>query len=192
MVKARWRTASRIGLVAALLQATALNAQGPIKGSPAQLKPVDSGRIVGQPLEDTPGAFLGLRRDSSATRVVGTVVTSQGLIVGAAGLVMLRNLTTGRIVGQVQVDQLGQFGLAGFEPGIYVAEVVDATGSIIATSPAFTVGLSELVQIAPIIPANPLTSFAYWASNSAATAISSATSAGVIAVDEGTDVTNRL
>lgn len=191
MHKISWRILAPVGLLVALLPVTSTQAQGPITGAPIRLKPLESGRIEGKPLEDTAGAFRGLRRTSGLTRIVGMVMTSNGVIVPSAGVVMLRSLTTGRVVGQVSVDPLGQFGLAGFEPGMYVAEVVDMTGSVIATSPAFTVGLSELVQVAPIIPVNPLTSFAYWAGNGAATAVNTATSAGVIAVTEGTDITNR-
>jgi hypothetical protein len=187
MSTAFWRQAARIGVMLAMVQAQTIEAQGPIVGSPRQSRPVETGRILGQPIEDKAGSFMALRRETGVTRVIGTVLTTQGLIVPAAGIVLLRSLTTGKVVGQVKVDQLGQFGLAGFEPGLYVAEVIDAAGSIIATSPSFAVGFSEVVSVAPIIPANPLTSFAYWATNSTATAVNSATSAGIIATDSGND-----
>lgn len=179
------RDAARVAVFLTIIQAHSVTAQGPVVGSPRQGRPVESPRIQGKPILDKPGSFTGVRRESSHTRVVGIVLTTHGTVVPAAGIVLLRSLSTGRVVGQVHVDQFGQFALAGFEPGTYVAEIVDAAGSIITTSPAFTVGLSQVVSVAPIIPANPLSSFAYWATNGTATAVNTATNAGVIAVSEG-------
>lgn len=191
MSRTFWQATARIGVMLAVLQAQSIEAQGPVVGSPMQGRAVDSRRLQGQRIEDKPGSFLPLRRDTALTRVVGTVLTVEGLIVASAGAALLRNLVDGKVVGPVPVDQMGQFGLAGFAPGLYIAEVVDASGSIIATSPSFTVAYSQLVNVAPIVPAHPVTSFAYWGGNSAATAINTATSAGIISTEVGTQVTPR-
>ena len=166
-------------------------AQGPITQRPYSLQPLPSGRIEVRPFDDTTGAFAGLRRTGLGARVGGTVLTSDGLPAGSVGSVLLRSLVSGRTGDPIPLDPQGQFTLSGVQPGLYVADVVDPGGSLLTSSSAFTVAAGESATIWPVIPARPLSSFAYWTSNSISNALNAAANAGILAGDPPPDATPR-
>ena len=175
----------RIVVVALLAFVPVVSAQGPqqprpIVGAPIRYEPV---RL--QPTTRGDGAFMGLRRDSRSVTIHGIVMNHVGNLVPNAGAVVIRRLTDGVAVGQTQVNDMAQFTVSGFEPGVYAAELVDGGGSIIATSGVFNAGVGEIIQLAPVIPATPLSGLAGVMASATDGALKAASSAGITAVSAG-------
>jgi hypothetical protein len=178
-------------LVIVLATGGFVSAQGrqlgtPILGQPVRVNPI---RL---PLRDdiTRGAFAP-NRGSRAAILHGIVQTDAGDLVPRAGVVQLRSLVTGQIVGMAPVDERAVFVVKGFDAGSYIAELLNGAGGTIAASESFTAESGEVVTIAAIIPADPVFGVAQLLNtSSAATAavVNSAVSAGVLAVDPGVPV----
>lgn len=169
------------------LAATTAFAQGrgPIQeqilGQRIDVPPI-SERINITPIQEGIGAFSALPA-TIRSRIFGVVINELGLIVPSAGTVLIRSLHDGKVIGQTQVDNLGQFGVPGVDPGLYAAELVDGAGSVITSSPAFTVGVGQIVQITPVVPQSSLGGLASIVGSSTANTVNSAVNAGVLAVE---------
>lgn len=170
-----------------LLVGSVAFAQGPgpiqerILGQRIEVPPINE-RINISPITDGVGAFSATP-GVSRSRIFGVVINELGLIVPSAGYVIVRSLKDGKVTGQTQVDPLGQFNLPGVDPGLYAAELVNQSGSLLTTTPSFAVGAGEIVQLTPVVSDASLDGFASLLGNSTAEAVNSAVNAGVLAVD---------
>ena len=162
-------------------------AQGPgpiqerILGQRIDVPPINE-RINIAPITEGVGAFTA-SPTSGSSRIFGVVINELGVIVPSAGFVIVRSLQNGKVIGQTQVDTLGQFSLPGVDPGLYAAELVDQAGTIITASPSFTVGIGEIVQLTPVVAQNSLGGLSALVGSSTAGAVNSAVSAGVLAIE---------
>ncbi|MGE0039661.1 MAG: hypothetical protein AB7V01_00620 [Vicinamibacterales bacterium] len=162
---------------------------GPATAQPVRMAPIQLGRIDSAPILDTEGAFMPLRGSSRGMNIYGIVQNQLGVMVPNAGTVVIRDILTGRVVAQTQVNNLAQFTFQGLEPGLYTAELVNNVGgAVIASSPAFSAAAGEVIQIAQTIPTVPLTGLARFASSATSSAVTSAASSGVLAVTPGAPV----
>ena|SRR5688500_7732310 len=59
--------------------------------------------------------------------------------------VRLRNVDTGRLVGNISADGQGQFSFSGLGPGYFVVETVARNGTILGTSPVVVLTAARLV-----------------------------------------------
>jgi hypothetical protein len=177
-------------LTAALLVGTVLSAQGPgpieerILGQRIGVPAINE-RINISPIQDEVGAFTAPPA-TTTSRIFGVVINELGLIVPSAGFVLIRSLRDGKIIGQTEVDQLGQFSLPGVDPGLYAAELVNQAGTLLTTSPSFTVGIGEIVQLTPVVSQSSIGGLASLIGNSTAGAVNSAASAGILAIQTPT------
>src|SRR5687767_7206693 len=151
---------ARVAALGVILAGTGVSAQGPIRATPIRTVPIQAAREVLKPMEDSPGSFMPLRGNTRGATIYGIVQNHLGELIPLAGIVRIRSLIDGRIIGEVKVDNLATFTLRGFDPGLYAAELVDPAGSILATSGAFSAGVGEVIQLAPVIPVSPVSSFA--------------------------------
>lgn len=179
----RYRRSFAAGL---LLVGSVAFAQGPapiqerILGQRIDVPPINE-RISIVPITEGVGAFTATPT-SSSSRIFGVVINELGVIVPSAGFVIVRSLQNGKVIGQTQVDTLGQFSLPGIDPGLYTAELVDEGGTIITSSPSFTVGIGEIVQLTPVVSQHSLSGLSALMGSSTAGAVNSAVSAGVLAI----------
>jgi hypothetical protein len=150
--------------------------------------PIRGERILAVPLDGTAGAFGPSRAGVARATIHGIVQNHLGELVPQAGDVLLRSIADGRVVATVAVDSLAQFTVFDFEPGFYTAQLVDRSGDVLATTGAFTAGSGEVIELATVVPAAPLTNVASLATNVTQSVVSSAASAGVLAVDPGTPI----
>jgi hypothetical protein len=153
--------------------------------------PIQVGRLVGAPLMDAVGSFSPLRGTSRGVNIFGIVQNHVGALVPNAGVVIIRELLTGRVVGTTQVNDLAQFSVRALPPGLYTAELVGTSGAVIASTPAFSAAMGEVIQISQTIPVITFQGFAGVAVNATNTALSAAASSGVMAVTEGARVSPR-
>jgi hypothetical protein len=185
-VRQHFRSLARPAAVILLVGGVAF-AQGPgpiqerILGQRIDVPPINE-RINISPITDGVGAFSAPPGISSS-RIFGVVINELGLIVPSAGYVIVRSLKNGSVTGQTQVDHLGQFSLPGVDPGLYAAELVNQSGTILTTSPSFTVGVGEIVQLTPVVSDTSLGGFGSLVGNSTAGAVDSAVNAGVLAIN---------
>lgn len=187
-----WRTPIRLAVAAVLACApTLLAQQGPTLAQPIRIAPVQVGRITPGPILDATGAFMPLRGSARGMTVYGIVQNHLGILVPNAGTIVVRDILTGRIVAQTQVNGLAQFSFQGLEPGLYTAELVSGGGAVIASSPAFSAGVGEVIQIAQTIPTVPLQGLGRFASSATSSVVTSAASSGVLAVTEGPPVSGE-
>jgi hypothetical protein len=152
-----------------------------ILGHRIEVPPINE-RINIAPITEGVGAFSATPTARSS-RIFGVVINELGVIVPSAGFVIVRSLQSGKVIGQIQVDPLGQFNLPGIDPGLYAAELVDASGVIITSTPSFIVGIGEIVQLTPVVTENSLGGLASLVGSSSAGAVNSAVSAGVLAIE---------
>ena len=173
-------------IVAALLAGTVAFAQpGPIQERILGQRiavPAINERINISPITEGIGAFSAPPA-ASTSRIFGIVINELGLIVPSAGFVIVRSLRDGKVIGQTQVDTLGQFNLPGVDPGLYAAELVNQAGSVLTSSPSFTVGIGEIVQLTPVVSQSSIGGLASLIGSSTSGAVNSAVSAGVLAVE---------
>jgi hypothetical protein len=153
-----------------------------------QVSPIRGERILAEPLELTAGALGAMAAGAARPAVFGIVLNHLGALLPNAGTVLIRSISNGSIVADVQVDARAQFTARGFEPGLYTAQLVDRGGNILASSGAFTAGIGEVIQLATIVPAAPVSNIPSMLSNTTQSVISSASSAGVLALDSGTPI----
>jgi hypothetical protein len=138
-----------------------------------------------EPITDSAGAFAGLRSSVKGATIYGIVQNQLGLLLPNAGLVLVRNLRDGGVVAESRVDELAQFAVRGFAPGLYTAELVDVSGGIIATTGSFSAEDGQVIQLAPVIPVSPAGWLSTVVGNATSSAVSSAAGAGVMALDSG-------
>lgn len=189
MTRLVFSAATRTALALLLLAATAFaQGRGPIQtritGQQLHVPPI-SGRVIVSPIQEGPGAFSAAPAPT-VSRIFGVVINELGLIVPAAGVVLVRSLHDGKVVGRIQVDNLGQFSLPGVNPGLYVAELVDGAGSVITSTPSFTVGIGQMVQLTPVVSQSSFGGLASLIGSSTAGTVNSAVSAGVLALETPT------
>jgi hypothetical protein len=152
--------------------------------------PIQSGRLVSAPITDAVGSFSPLRSNANTINVFGIVQNHMGVLVPSAGVVVVRELLTGRVVGTTEVNELAQFSFRSLPPGLYTAELVGRSGGIIASTPAFSAAIGEVIQLSQTIPAIPLQGFARAAASATSSALSSAASTGVLAITPGVAVSS--
>lgn len=175
-----------------LLVGTVAFAQGPgpiqerILGQRIDVPPINERINIG-PITDGAGAFSATPGISNS-RIFGVVINELGVVVPSAGFVIVRSLRDGKVIGQTEVDKLGQFSLPGVDPGLYAAELVNQSGTILTTSPSFTVGVGEIVQLTPVVSEYSLGGLGALVGNSTAGAVNSAVSAGVLAIDAASPI----
>ena len=150
--------------------------------------PIQVGRLVGAPLTNAVGSFSPLRGTPRGANLFGIVQNHMGALVPNAGVVIVRELLIGKVVGTTQVNDLAQFSIRALPPGLYTAELVGNSGAVIASTPAFSAAMGEVIQISQTIPVLPIQGFARAAANATNTALSAAASSGVMAVTEGAPV----
>jgi hypothetical protein len=167
-----------------LLLLVALPGTGSLHAQRTVLTPTVLERFRLEPITDTPGAFSGLRSVKGAT-IYGIVQNQLGLLVPNAGVVLVRNLRDGSVVAESRVDELAQFTVRGFAPGLYAAELVDVSGGIIATTGSFSADVGQVIQLAPVVPVAPAGWLSTVVGNATSSAVSSAAGAGVMALDSG-------
>lgn len=168
-----------------------LSAQVPAPAAARHVRsaPIQVGRLVSAPLMDAVGSFSPLRGTSSGVSIFGIVQNHMGVLVPNAGLVIIRELLTGKVVGTTQVNDLAQFSMRALPPGLYTAELVGRSGAVIASTPAFSAAVGEVIQLSQTIPAIPIQGFARAASSATSAVLSSAASSGVLAVTPGVAIT---
>jgi hypothetical protein len=151
-----------------------------IAGQRVDVPPL-SERINIRPVTEGPGAF-SKPRAARTSRVFGAVINELGFIVPSAGLVVLRSLEDGNIVAQTEVDAFGQFNVPQIAPGLYTADLVDDRGAVLTSSPSFTVGLDEVVQITPVVSQRTDGGLGALLRSGTAGVLYAASSAGVLAI----------
>jgi len=161
------------------MTAIALPGAGFVHAQRTALNPTVLERLRLEPMDDEPGAFAGLRSSVKGATIYGIVQNQLGVLVPNAGVVMVRDLHDGAIVAITRVDGLAQFVVRGFKPGVYVAELVDTSGGIIATTGAFSAEDGQIIQLAPVVPAAPRGLLATVVGNATRTAVSLAAFAGI-------------
>ena len=121
--------------------------------------------------------------------VLGIVQDHRGLPVPNAGTVLVRELQTGAVAGRTEVNALAQFNLRGLPPGLYTAELVTPSGTVIASTPAFAATAGQVVQISQTIPSPPVQAFSQMLRTATSAVLSSAASSGVLALRPGAPIT---
>ena len=189
MIRIRYRVASVVLL--AIVGAHALaDAQAPAVRH-VRAAPIQVGRLVNEPVLNEPGSFTALRTTSRGADIVGIVQNHLGILVPNAGTVVVRELLGGTVFGTTKVNELAQFTLRAVPPGMYSAELVSQSGAVIASTPAFSAAVGEVIQISQTIPSQPRQGFARAVSSATAIALSTAASAGVLAIAPGAPTTPR-
>ena len=180
-----------LAIIVAWLLGPIVSAQGPLRADPILNTPLTPPRITLDPMDRGAGAFRALRTSNRGITIHGIVRNHIGYLVPNAGVIVIRRLDDGTVVGDAAVNEFAEFSWRGFDPGVYAAELIDEGGSVITTSGAFTAGMGEVVQLAPVIPVSPVSGFSSWISTATESAINSASSAGVLAVSSGLPVSPR-
>jgi hypothetical protein len=169
-----------VGTVVAATVILAQPLQERILGPRVQV-PAISDRIEIRRIEDQIGSFTGLKTTAS-NRIYGVVINEVGVVLPSAGTIVIRSLMNGTEVAQTAVDPLGQFAVRGIESGLYTAELVNASGNILTSSPAFTVGVGEIVQLTPVVSQRGFDGLSRLFTSGTRSAVVSAISAGVLTV----------
>jgi hypothetical protein len=144
---------------------------------------------MGSPILDEVGSFAALRGSARYAEVIGIVQNQSGTLVPNAGLIRIRSLHTGALAATTQVNELAQFSVRSLVPGLYVAELVGSAGSVLASTPAFSAGAGEVIQVAQTIPVVPVQGLARALRSATSATLSSAAAAGILAVAPGVSVT---
>jgi hypothetical protein len=84
------------------------------------------------------------RAQAQPASLAGTASSSSGQTLANA-TVQLRNVTTGQLAGTTTSTASGSFSFGGLQAGTYTVEVVSATGQIVGTSAAISVGAGATV-----------------------------------------------
>jgi hypothetical protein len=159
-----------------------------IRGLLVRGAPIRAERIVAVPIDGTAGSFGVTRAGAAGPTIRGIVQNYLGELVPRAGDVVIRSLADGQVVATVPVDGRAQFTASGFRPGFYTAQLIDDDGDVLASTGAFTAATGEVIQLAPVVPVTPLTNAPSFLSNASQTVVSSAASAGVMAIDPRTPI----
>jgi hypothetical protein len=94
--------------------------------------------------------------------------------------VRLRNARTGKVAGRTTTDARGDFAFELTQAGIYVAELLDRFGQVIAAGDMVVIEEGQSVDTVITLPMRVRRDA--WFSNAAGAVIAAATSAGVLAV----------
>ncbi|MBA3272114.1 MAG: hypothetical protein H0T71_16540 [Acidobacteria bacterium] len=130
----------------------------------------------------------GIRASTKGATIYGIIQNQLGAIVPDSGDVRVRDLYDGRVVAETEVNNVAQFVVRGVAAGVYVAELVGDAGAVIATSGSFTAVAGAVIQLPPIVPVAPQGLLPSILGNATSAAISSAASAGILAIDPGQPV----
>lgn len=95
--------------------------------------------------------------------------------------VHLRNLDSGAVMDQTSADHVGEFSFMVPGRGMYIAELYDETGSVLAAGQAVTVEAGQTVGTVIFLPTK-IPTLAGLFGNSAASVMSAAAGAGITAV----------
>jgi hypothetical protein len=182
------RQAVSIAMLSVIFATGVVTAQGRLAGQPVRLQPATPVPQRLEPIREGRGAFEPFRSRRNSISVYGIVQNHLGELVPRAGTVMVRNLADGAVVREAEVDALAQFSVKGLDPGVYAAELVGPAGSVLATSGAFSAGVGEVIQLAQVIPVAPVSGLLAALGDATSALVSSAASAGVLAVDPGQPV----
>ena len=179
-------------IVAATVLSTGafVTAQAPAAGVARHVRsaPIQVGRLVSAPVLDRPGSFAPLKVGSRAVSLFGIVQNHLGVLVPNAGTVYVRELLTGQVVDTTRVNDLAQFSVRGLPPGLYTAELVGPSGSIIASTPAFSAAVGDVIQISQTVSIAPAQGVMRALTSATSSALSSAAASGVMAVTPGAPV----
>lgn len=159
----------RLAVAVLVFAASALNVRAADQMSRATTRRPDS----------APAAHSAVALSQSEMRIYGSVRNTANAPVPHVVL-RLRNARTGVIVARTTSDGLGQFAFRVSEPGVYIPEVLDATGRVIAAGDMVTVDLGQSISTLIKLPTRiPLLG---WFGDAAGAVASAAASAGVLAV----------
>jgi hypothetical protein len=192
MIRIRWVvvTAAATAIVG---MTAATNAQTPAASNAirhVRAVPVKVGRVITPPVLDRVGSFSPIPDGSTGVNVFGIVQSQAGRLVPNAGVIVMRELTSGTVTATTTVNDLAQFSLRGLPPGLYIAELIQA-GRVVASTPAFSAVRGDVVQISQTIPVAPATGLVRAARSAASAVISAAASSGVLAISPGLPVSPR-
>ena len=169
---------------------TFVGAQAPVASARhVRISPLKVGRLVSEPTVDAPGSFTALRESVRGVEIFGIVQTHTGVLVPNAGTVVIRELFSGTVAATTEVNDLAQFSLRAVPPGTYAAELTNRSGIVIASTPAFSARLGEVIQIAQTIPAAQSQAFIRMARSVTAAALSAAAVSGVLTQRPGAPLT---
>jgi hypothetical protein len=145
---------------------------------------------LGAQQPDTRELFRVTRSAKASASEAASLTAAEMLIEGSArtsnnapvirAVVRLRNARTGRIVAQTLSDANGGFSFRVAEPGVYVPELLDENGRILAAGDMLTIELGYTVATLIKVPAQ-VPAFG-WFRDAAGAIVSAASSAGVLAV----------
>lgn len=119
-------------------------------------------------------------RPAPVASIRGNVWTANNTAVAHARL-RLRNVETGKLAATTQANEAGLFTFGIVEPGAYLVEVVDHTGSVLAVGHRFSIGAGETVDTFVRLPASH-SWFSGFFGNAAAAVATSAASQGITAL----------
>ena len=150
----RERVRLAVVVMASAVVVSVSHAQAPRRVAARHVRPnpIEVGRLISAPILDAPGSFTALRTDSTTAEILGVVQTPSGAPAPHAGIIVIRALSTGTAAGTTEVNGLAQFAIRSLRPGLYTAELVDRSGKVLVTSPAFTAAAGDLIQIAQTLP----------------------------------------
>ena len=140
-----------------------------------------TGQLSWVSAQSAQSSFGPIRADAGT--VTGTVWNRNDTPVALPRL-RLRDVTTGRVVGVTQGDDLGRFTFVRVSSGSYIVELVDRSGSVLALGQMFTLGPLETVATFLRLGAS-VPWYAGFFSNAAAVALASAAALGLTAVGNG-------
>ena len=126
-----------------------------------------------------PDPVSGSKPAQSQIRVFGATRDGANRPVPGAK-VRLRNARTGLISADTVADAQGEFVFQSIEPGMYVVEMMDAQGQVIAAGELLTVDVGQTV--ATIVKMTVRVAASGWFSDAAGAIASAAASAGVLGV----------
>jgi hypothetical protein len=111
--------------------------------------------------------------------IYGAVKSSSNAPVASAR-VQLRDARTGRLVGLTKSDPRGEFAFQLAEPGLYVPEMLDASGQVVAAGDMLSIDFGQTMATTIRLPMRvPVFG---WFGDAAGAIASAAASAGVLAV----------
>jgi hypothetical protein len=166
-------------------------AQGRQELRPVAIQPITIAPVLASPAAGTDAAALTASAAMRTITVQGVIQDFRGLPVPNAGVVILRDMTDGKAVGETRVDAAAQFVLPGYQPGTYAAELVGIDGQVIATSGSFTAGAGQVVQIAPVVTVIAPTGMPSVLGSVTDGALNTAMGAGLTAISAGVPVSPR-
>jgi hypothetical protein len=179
------------GVTMGLTAGVVVSAQAPATVGARHVRsaPIQVARRVGEPVMTAVGSFIPLRPSTRLASIIGFVQTHMGVPVPNAGEVIIRDVRTGRSVGTAHVNHLARFDVRSVPPGLYTAELIAPSGSVLTSTAAFTANAGEVIQLAQTIPVARAQGFSRIVSTATSAALTTAASSGVLAVGRGANIT---